>query len=257
MAYRSAIELAASRVKLMSLEQIEARLQDRLSLLTGGSRTALPRHQTLRAAIDWSYHMLADAEQTLFRRLSVFSGGWTLEAAETVCAGNGVERTAVLELLSGLVDKSLVVAEENDRYRCLATLLQYGNKLLADTTDGALVLRRHAEYFLEFVEEAAVKLRGRDQLAWKARLISEYGNVRAVLNWSLDGHAETGLRLAGAMEHFWQLTGYLSEARSWVDALLAENDALAHTVERARTLNTAGGIARYRRRLCCRPVVFR
>jgi len=106
--------MAASRISVLSVEQIGARLHDRLTLLTGGSRTALPRHQTLLAAIDWSYNLLSEAEKILFRRLSVFSGGWTLEAAETVCAGDGVDKGSVLELLSGLVDKSLVLAEERE-----------------------------------------------------------------------------------------------------------------------------------------------
>jgi hypothetical protein len=111
-----AIELAASRVKVLSIEQIADRLDDPLNLLTGGSRTALPRHQTLLAAIDWSYNLLTEPERILFRRLSVFAGGWTLEAAERVCGGDGVDERSVLELLSGLVDKSLVLPEDRIRF---------------------------------------------------------------------------------------------------------------------------------------------
>src|SRR5262249_806953 len=151
------IELAASRLKVLSIEQIAARLDDRLSLLTGGSRTALPRHQTLFAAIDWSYNLLTESEKILFRRLSVFSEGWTLEAAEAVCRGDGVDKGSVLELLSGLVDKSLVLAEERDaqhRYRFMVTLLEYSQQRLRQTSEGEPLTRTHANFFLAFVVEA-------------------------------------------------------------------------------------------------------
>src|SRR5205814_1545710 len=134
-----AIELAASRVKVLSIEQIADRVDERLNLLTGGSRTALPRHQTLLAAIDWSYNLLTEPEKVLFRRLSVFAGGWTLEAAERVCSDNRVDERTVLELLSGLVDKSLVLTEDRDghqRYRFMMTLLEYAHKRLMETKDG-------------------------------------------------------------------------------------------------------------------------
>jgi non-specific serine/threonine protein kinase len=241
-----AIELAASRVKVLSVEQIRNRLQDRFSLLTGGSRTALPRHQTLQATIDWSYSLLTEAERMLFRRLSVFSGGWTLEAAETVCTGNGVEQADVIDLLSGLVDKSLVSSEEHNghqRYELLVTLQQYAQKLLSGTEESQTVLRRHAEFFLAFAEEAEEKLKGSDQREWLDRFSRELDNVRAVLNWSLERDAEIGLRLVGAFTRFWRIRGHLSEARRWLSEVLARTGPFSDEKGRAKALGLAGRFA--------------
>ena len=151
------IELAAARVRALPVETINERLDDRFRLLTGGSRTALPRQQTLRALIDWSYDLLAEAERVLLRRLSVFSGGWNLEAAEAVCSGDGIEEEAVLDLLTALVEKSLVVYEGQEgaaRYRLLETVRQYGrDRLLEAARESAR--ERHRDFFLQLAERAA------------------------------------------------------------------------------------------------------
>jgi predicted ATPase len=241
-----AIELAASRMKALSLDQIAARLDDRLKLLTGGSRTALPRHQTLLAAIDWSYNLLTESEKILFRRLSGFSGGWTLEAAEAVCAGDGVDRGDVLELLSGLVDKSLVLPEERDgqqRYRFMVTLAEYAHKRLMQTAEGPAISRGRAVFFVALAEEGETKLWGTEQKAWLARLNVEYDNIRSVLNWTSKENPEMGLRLAGALGRFWYLQGYRDEGRRWLAQMLAVADVREHTTQRVKALNAAALIA--------------
>ncbi len=243
-----AVELASSRLKVLSVEQIRARLEDRLGLLTGGSRTALPRHQTLRAAIDWSYNLLSEAEQMLFRRLSVFGGGWTLEAAETVCAGNGVEQREVLDLLSGLVDKSMVLAEERDgqqRYQFLAMLQQYAQERLRQTGEAETTLRQHAEFFVALAEVANERLIGPNQRTALEQLDTEHDNMRAVLSWALANDAEIGLRLAGALERFWRFRSYLVEAQRWLTENLLRGGS-AHAASRANALKAAGFIARER-----------
>ena len=152
-----AIELAAARVRVLSAEEINARLDDRFRLLTGGSRTALPRQQTLRALIDWSYSLLSEPERLLFKRLAVFVGGWTLAAAEQVCADNGLDPATVLDTLSRLVDKSLVVAEEaagETRYSRLETICQYSREKFAETDEVAVVRDRHLAYYVQFSEMA-------------------------------------------------------------------------------------------------------
>ncbi len=221
-----AIELAAARVKVLAVEQIAARLDDRFRLLTGGSRTVLPRHQTLQAAMDWSYHLLSEPERMLLRRLSVFTGGWTLEAAEAVSSGNGVETDKILDLLTSLVDKSLVLAETQRgeaRHRLLETVRQYGRDRLGEAHEAAIVRRRHRDWYLRLAEEAEPNLRGPEQLAWLERLETEHDNFRAALEWSTtesDG-AEATVRLAGALYWFWFVRGYWTEARRWLDTALA------------------------------------
>ncbi len=210
-----AIELAAARVNLLSGEQIVARLDDRFRLLTGGGRTTVPRQQTLRAVIDWSHDLLSAKEKTLLRRLSVFAGGWALEAAEAVCSGNGVETGEALDLLTQLVDKSLVVVEMNDagpRYRLLETLRQYGQDRLLESGEAADVRDRHREWYLVLAERAELELRGTQQLVWMQRLETEHDNFRAALEWVLGSKdAEVRLRLAVALWRFWMIRGYLSE----------------------------------------------
>jgi predicted ATPase len=241
-----AIELAASRASVLSVEQIAARISDRLTLLTGGSRTALPRHQTLLAAIDWSYNLLSESEKILFRRLSVFSGGWTLEAAETVCAGDGVDTGHVLGLLAGLVDKSLVLAEEREgqqRYRFMVTLLEYALKRLMQTEEGETISRGHARFFVALAVAGEPKLMSTEQKVWLEGLNAEYDNIRAVLNWTSKKNAEMGLRLAGALGQFWYLRGYWDEGRRWLAEMLGASGALAHPAQRVRALNAAAWIA--------------
>ena len=215
-----AIELAAARVKVLAVEQIAARLDDRFRLLTGGSQTVLPRHQTLRAAIDWSYHLLSETEQVLLRRLSVFAGGWILEAAESVCAGGSVETVSILDLLTSLVDKSLVLAETQRgeaRYRLLETVRQYARDRLREAGEEAEVRTRHRAWCVKLAEQADAEIRGPHQGVWFERLEVEHDNLRVALVWSRDdpGGAEAMLPLTGALGWFWFLRGYWSEAREW------------------------------------------
>jgi predicted ATPase/class 3 adenylate cyclase len=244
-----AIELAAARVRFLSVEEINRRLDQRFLLLTGGSRTALPRQQTLRSLIDWSYDLLNDRERRLLQRLSVFAGGWTLAAAEQVCAGEGAEDLEVLDLLTSLCDKSLVVVVQNDghsRYRQLETVRQYGRERLLESGGGEAVRDRHREYFLTLAEEAEPKLTGADQQAWLDRLETEHDNLRSALTWSSasGGDATSGLRLAGALWWFWYARGYFSEGRGWLSRLLAAAPSGQAAAARAKALNGAGRLAR-------------
>ena len=221
-----AIELAAARMRSLSTEEINARLDNRFRLLTGGSRVALPHQQTLRALIDWSYDLLTETEKVLLSRLSVFAGGWTLAAAEGVCAGEPVEDFEVLDLLTALVDKSLVVAETEEdatRYRLLETLRQYAGDRLAESGEAEAVRGRSASWFLAFSEEAEPQLAGPEQGAWLSRLEAEHDNLRASLAWEEQSAAgaEAGLRLSGSLWRFWQMRGHLSEGRQWLDRALA------------------------------------
>ncbi len=220
-----AIELAAARVRTLSAQQITAHLDERFRLLTGGSRTALPRHQTLRGLIDWSYGLLSEAERGLFRRVSVFVGGWTLGAAVAVGAGDGVDRYDIVELLGRLVDKSLCLTDSqgsDPRYRLLETIRQYGFEKLTETLEGPLVRARHRDFYLGFAEDAESRLQGPEQVAWLKRLETDHDNLRAALRWSLDrDETEPALRLGGALSLFWVLDGYVREGREWLDELLA------------------------------------
>ena len=243
-----AIELAASRVKLLKVEQITARLDDAFHLLTGGSRTALPRQQTLAAMIDWSYNLLTDHERTLLRRLVVFASGWTLEAAEVIGSGDGLNRYDILDLLTQLVNKSLVIVEptqtEETRYRLLETIRQYGREKLAATDENAAVRQRHLIFFLELAERAEPELQGPDQAAWFDRLEVEYDNLRAALDWACSTNDEAGLKLGGALRHFWGIRGYWNEGREWLARILALPVAQARTTTRACALNGAAYLAR-------------
>jgi predicted ATPase len=187
-----AIELAAARVGL-SVEQIVTRLDDSLKLLSTGSRTASARQRTLRGALDWSYDLLSDPERVLFGRLSVFAGGWTLEAAEAVGSGEGVKEDVVLDLLLGLVDKSLVVAEATGeggvRHRMLEPVRQYAREKLEEGGEAEEVRRRHATFFLTLAEEAEPGLRGPEDREWLECLETEHDNMRAALSWTLHGFA--------------------------------------------------------------------
>jgi non-specific serine/threonine protein kinase len=235
-----AIELAASRVRVLSVDRILAKLHDRLGLLTGGSRTATGRHQTLLAAIDWSYNLLNAAERTLFRRLAVFSGGWTLEAAEAICAGDGVARTDVLELLSGLVDKSLVLTEEwreYQRYRLMMTVQEYAQNCLRQTDDQPALERAHVQFFTAFAVEGEAHLMSPGQEVWLQRLNAEHDNIRAALKWASTNDVELALRLGAALGRFWYLQGYWGEGRGWLEALLELEGGHLHPGPRAQVLN--------------------
>jgi len=242
-----AIELAAARVGALSVEQIAARLNDCLKLLTLGDRTAPPRQRTLRRALDWSYNLLSESEQRLFERLSVFLGGWTLEAAEAVGAGDGIDEGDVLDLLSRLVDKSLVLVEAAVegalRYKMLEPARQYGLERLEARGEAGPVRRRHASWFLELAEEAEPELKGAWQEEWSERLERERGNLRTALSWALQREeSQLALRLAGALGEFWHLRGHLSEGRRWLEAALMKREALAVPVQ-AKALARVGCIA--------------
>ena len=242
-----AIELAAARVKVLSVEQISERLGGSFDLLTGGGRITLPRQRTLRAAVDWSHELLGEKEQILFRRLSVFDGGFTLDAVEDVCVGDGLEPGEVLDLLSQLVDKSLVLATEQQsgeaRYRLLEAVRQYGKVKLEESAEAAPVQERHAKYYLTFAEEAEPELKGAKQAEWLGLLERERGNLRTALGWSSgSGDAELGLRLAGALERFWWARGHLSEGRRWLELGLAGSEE-SPAAARAQALNEAGWLA--------------
>ncbi len=256
-----AIELAASRVKVLSIEQIASRLDNRFQLLTGGSRTALPRQQTLRATIDWSYSLLSEPERVLFRRLAVFVNGWGLEAAEEVCADDEGqltkdEKTAfgdslpsvvapspaghppssvslassdILDLLTRLVDKSLVIAEElagESRYRRLETIRQYSREKFAETDEVENMRDRHLQYFVRFSTRAGMQLLSSERSTWTIRLEAEQDNLRAALAWGLARHPESALSMVGDLSGFWPASGYSAEGYRWTRQALERVHAL-------------------------------
>ena len=209
-----AIELAAARLRTMSVDQLASRLDDRFRLLTSGSRTALPRHRTLRAVVDWSWELLTDDERTVLRRLSVFSGGASLEAAERVCAGGAVEPEEVLELLTSLAEKSLLLAEGDGapRYRMLSTIKDYAGQRLAEAGESDLARRAHLGYFTELTETAEPHLRRAEQLAWLVTLEAEHDNIGAAMRGALAaGEAQAAMRLAAAAGWYWWLSGHRAE----------------------------------------------
>lgn len=225
-----AIELAAARVWVLSPQQIAERLDDRFRLLTGGSRTALPRQRTLQALIDWSYDLLSEPERTLLRRVSVFSGGWTLDAAEDVCSGSGVERYQVLDLLEQLVNKSLVMTEESEtgmRYRLLETIRQYAQEKLVERLEADATRKRHLAFRVQQAEEAWLaftQLRGGP---WFSRVRVEADNMRAVHAWALEHDLEAALRLVPALTERWHQATYSAENLRLAEKTLqtAEADA--------------------------------
>ncbi|MBI5033753.1 MAG: tetratricopeptide repeat protein [Chloroflexi bacterium] len=238
-----AIELAAARMKVLSVDQIANRLDDRFNLLTDGSRTALPRQQTLRTTIDWSYDLLSDASRCLLQRLSVFAGGWTLEAAEFVCTGDRIAFSDILDLLTRLIDKSLVVTEERTgvvRYRMLETIRQYAQEKLSEANEDRLLRSRYLDYYVRFMLDAQGKLHGREQQQWLDRIEVENDNWRAALDWSFgEGRVQKGLRLASALMEFWEMRGYWKEGRTRIEHLLNQTEAAAETLERANALLVA------------------
>lgn len=234
-----AIELAAARLRSLSPRQLADRLDDRFRLLTGGSRTLLPRQQTLRAVVDWSWDLLELPERVLLRRLAVFRGGWTLEAAEAICAdptpaggprhaAAGAERIDAGDtaaLLASLVDKSLVLAdltEDGARYRMLETISEYAAERLDESAERPVVERRHLTYFREYARTADPLLRGRGQLVWFERLEREHENLRAALRRAVEaGDEQEALILVLGCAWFWEVRNYISERRRWPDAVAA------------------------------------
>ena len=246
-----AIELAAARVRSLAVEEIDRKLDQRFRLLTGGSRTALPRQQTLRSLIDWSYDLLHEPEKLLLQRLSVFAGGCTLAAAEQVCAADGADTEGILDLLTSLSDKNLVGAEEmggRSRYRLLETMRQYARDRLVESGGGEAVRGRHRDYFLALAEEAEPQLFGAQQAVWLQRLEEEHENLRAALDWSLAAvGAKEGLRLCGALQRFWITRGHLSEGREWCVRVLEKAGAEERTPEHGKALHAAGVMAYFQR----------
>jgi predicted ATPase/DNA-binding SARP family transcriptional activator/DNA-binding CsgD family transcriptional regulator len=230
-----AIELATARMGALAVEQVAQRLDVSLDVLSGANRMAAARQQTLRTTIDWSHKLLSEAERTLFRRLSVFAGGWTLEAAEGVCSEGGVEENDVLDLLGGLVDKSLVAAGTPTggavRYRMLEPLRQYAREKLEEGGEADEVHNRHAAFFLAVAEEAEPELAGPQQSVWLERLEREHDNLREALTWALQREAELALRLSTALWRFWHTLGYLSEGVRWLDRAIADSK---HAADPAR-----------------------
>jgi predicted ATPase/DNA-binding CsgD family transcriptional regulator len=222
-----AIELAAARVNVLTAEQIAARLDNRFSLLKSEQRDTIDqRHETLRAAIDWSYGLLTEPEQLLYQRLSVFAAGCTLATAEAVCAGEGIEEEQILDLLSSLVNKSLLMSDtmqrSEARYTLLETLRQYGREKLQAAGDWVRIKDLHLRCFLQLSEESELKLRGAYQQLWLNWLEGEYDNFRAALGWSLQSdQIERGLRVAIPLHQFWMIRSYAEEGLSWLERMLA------------------------------------
>jgi predicted ATPase/class 3 adenylate cyclase/predicted negative regulator of RcsB-dependent stress response len=271
-----AIELAAARLRMLSVEGVAARLDDTFRLLTGGSRTVLPRQQTLRACIDWSFNLLSPDERALFIRLAVFAGGWTQEAAEQVCADPmcleedcvgqaNLREEEILDLLTQLLDKSLVQVtmdeESETRYRLLETIRQYARERMMDSGDAPLLRDRHLSYYLLLSEEAEAYIRGKDQVYWLDLLEVELDNLRYALEWSLSRQVEAGLRLASALKWFWHIRGYAQEGIEWIQRLLEADETersetnhpstgargeVSHLIARGNALTTGGMLTLFR-----------
>lgn len=240
-----AIELAAARLRALSVQQVADLMVDRFQLLTGGSRTAPARQRTLEATLDWSYALLSEVEGAVLQRLSIFAGGCTLEAAQAVCAAGDLGAAQVVDILSHLVEKSLVVPEEAGgevRYRLLETIREYAFKKLANSGGMEAARNRHLEYFAQWAEDHDHLFLGPELVAGMKMFAREQDNVRAALDWSLrsPGAAQAGVRLGAANCYFWRVEGFHTEARMRLAALLAHRGAQAPTLARARALIHAG-----------------
>ncbi|MBV9327107.1 MAG: AAA family ATPase [Chloroflexi bacterium] len=229
-----ALELAAARVESLGLAEVAARLSDRFTLATGARRTAPARHRTLQAALEWSWRLLAAEEQVLLRRLAVFVGGWTLEAAEAVCSGDGLAANAVADVLGRLVSKSLVIAEQREltiRYRLLETVRAFAHAQLEAAGEGDLLRRRHVVYLLDLARRSPAEVL---DPAHVALLKPEEDNVRAALEWAIRAdEVESGLRLATALPALWIFTGHYAEGANWLNGLLALPEVTARPALRS------------------------
>ncbi len=244
-----ALELAAARVRSISVEEILVRLDRVFDLLTGGDRTVLPRHQTLRALVDWSYELLLPQEKVLLQRLSVFPAGWTLAAAEVVCSSAPLDKSDILELLTSLVDKSIVLLDERDgtvRYRMYDTLRHYAAEKLELSGESNIVLTRRQNWLLQFALDAEQGIRvGVDHAKCMQRLEWEHDNLRAALVWDGADHsdAQAGMHLAATLWRFWMIHGYSREGYEHLRRALAREYAQERTVVRSSALTAAGNLA--------------
>jgi predicted ATPase/DNA-binding CsgD family transcriptional regulator len=253
-----ALELAAARVKVLGVDQIANRLEESFELLTGGFRTALPRHQTMRESIKWSYELLSETERSVLCRFSVFSGGWTLEEAEEICTDELISAFTVIDLLTQLVNKSLVTVENEPvkglRYYLMDTIWDFAQENLLEVDQDRSIYTKHFEFFYNLARSAEPNLRGSEQVAWFDRLANELPNLRVALEWGLKTNLIMGLRLAAALALFWHIRGQVSEGLSWLSKGLkslvlddqsidltgqAENGLLQHLTH-AKALASAG-----------------
>ncbi|HZM22277.1 MAG TPA: BTAD domain-containing putative transcriptional regulator [Anaerolineales bacterium] len=238
-----AIELAAARVNILSEEQIAARLNESFSLLTSNSRTKLARQQTLQASIDWSWNLLSDSERILLRRLSVFGGGWTLEAAESICSEEGIESGQVLDLITQLVMKSLVVADQESgrerRYRLLEMIRQYAREKLVESSEEEKIRDRHLKYFLQLSETFEVQVIGHRQEEWFLRANDERDNLRAALHWANRTDLEAGLYISARLLAYWEISN-LREGIQWLETFLNKSESRDFPLARAAALLTYG-----------------
>lgn len=246
-----AIELATARVNVLNVEQILQRLDDRFNLLTGGMRSALPRQQTLRATIEWSYSFLSEKERILFSRLAVFTGGWTLDAAEQVCVWVNIESGEVLDLLSQLVNKSLVMAQASGnepRYRRLESIRQYACEKLLEAGEQDYLRTQHLQYFVQLSEQAESALRGPKQIEWMSRLNVERDNIRSALDWAVKTDVEAGLFLAGRLLPFWE--GFdVREGERWLSKFIENPESKSYPMARAKALLAQGWLLQWLDRL--------
>jgi len=241
------IELAAAHVNTLSIQQISERLDDRFNLLTKGSRTGPTRHQSLAAALDWSYELLSKPERRLLRNISVFSGGAALEAIEYVCRGNEEDKGSFLEDISSLVDKSLVVTNQISnrmRYSLLETIRQYASEKLKDTDDFIQIKNRHSEYFLRWAEQCNPLLDNDDQPVWLSQFEENHDNLRKAIYWSIEKNYTTkALRLAAACGKFWRFHGYTKEGRMHLSNVLALEKEKTNNLQRVNALLEAAHLA--------------
>jgi len=243
-----ALELAAARMRSLPVETIAARLQDRLRLLTKGDQTALPRQQTLRASIDWSYDLLAQRERAVFRRLAVFAGGWSLDAAEAVGAGDDIDASDVIDLMTQLVEKSLVLLDPAaGRYRMLETVRQYAQEKLAESGEENTTRMQHLAFYVAFLEEAMQKLQGPQQGAWLAAIDLDHQNIllAAASCDRVEGGTESGLRLVCAAQLYWLRSGLLGLGYRIAAEALARPGAQQRNITRGRALYVSANIGYY------------
>jgi len=243
-----ALELAAARVKLLNPHEILKRLGHRLTLLAGGARDLPTRQQTLRDAIDWSYDLLEEQERAFFARLSVFVGGFTLDAAEAVCNSDGDLGVDTLEGVASLTNKSLLrqmdTGDAESRFFMLETIREYASERLADAPEAEEIVGRHAKFFLSLAERAEPELLGPEQASWLDTLEREHDNLRAAMAWASEhAEVETALLLGGALWRFWQIRGHLREAATRLQTVLALPASTGHPRARAKALEAAGGIS--------------